>query len=249
MSFKLGKVPKGSRFGLLVALTVSAFSSANALAQPPTILFVDGSNTGRSVMCEWRARARLSMSSPEVHVFSRASGIDVIDDEKVEPLSIEPMRYDGAPEEYVQRHRGVPINVVDISRSDLVLVVGASHRDRLFDIIDFHCSPDWIAIKKKWNKDPDGVKASTKSWVAMCANTAALKAKIKTIVGCATGRDEDLPDGSEAMMGFANSTDPAAKDAFRNAYNLTARAAIETRVDAIVSAVLAAPTDKTKWCR
>lgn len=233
--------------GSLVAIAASA---QPASAGPPTLLFVCGGNTGRSVMSEWRARSLLASSPTPINVFSRGSGIDPMDEPEMETLAMDYVKSDGGTEEYTHRHRGTPVNIVDLAKADVVLTAGASHRDRLNDIIDFQCSAAWIAIKKKWNKDPDGTKASTRSWTTMCtpANITALKAKIKTIVGCATGTDGDIADGFDADEAFKHATDYATKDTHRTTYQTGTRAAIEKHVGAIAASILLAPTEPAKWC-
>lgn len=160
-----------------------------------TILFVCGGNTGRSFMGEWHARKSYGT---QINTFSRGSGILPGDSVFAEPpaAALVIQHKEATPQE-VALHRATPISITDILNSDLVLTMTSSHRNRLIDIINRECGNAYIDSKfapSPTNSAPFGDSDKAK-WVTMCQNAQALKDKIHTLIGCATGTDGDVPDG------------------------------------------------------
>jgi protein-tyrosine-phosphatase len=153
----------------------------------PTVLFVCGGNTGRSFAAmEW---TRFSKYGKGLNVFSRGSGISQEDsltpEEPMVNLLLADKRILANKKERLQKeidfHRATPASTMDIYNADIVLAMTASHKKRLFDLIDRECTSTANKPDSKLN--------------TACADTDKLKEKIHTLIGCATGKDGDIADG------------------------------------------------------
>ncbi|KEI35035.1 hypothetical protein FRA_41c09280 [Francisella sp. W12-1067] len=148
-----------------------------------TILFVCGGNTGRSVMAEWYTKHTYK----DLDTFSRGSGIDPNDEVTTEPYAEELiLKNNDATKKEISLHRATPIALTDIYKANIVLTMGTKYSDRLKNTIDRECSDFNLNYSNRsFNKD---------QWIAMCNDKDQLKAKIYTLIGCATGADGDIPD-------------------------------------------------------
>ena len=154
----------------------------------PTVLFVCGGNTGRSVMAEWYFRA-VPWYSTRFDVFSRGSGINPSDEVAIEPFAVEILTSTHeATSEEINLHRATPVSMVDIYKADIILTMTKSYKDRLINLIAAECTADSLEQHKRTDT----------SWQELCspANYINLRNKIHTLIGCATGTDGDIPDAA-----------------------------------------------------
>ncbi len=160
----------------------------------PSILFVCGGNTGRSFAAEkW---TRFSKYGRKVDAFSRGSGITAEDSLTPEEPMVDLLLADKRIPAYnkdrlhnaIKFHRATPASTMDIYNADIVLAMTKSHKQRLFDLIDHECTSANLDAKKLDTR-------TRNKWDTACLNTDALKRKIHTLIGCATGTDGDIADG------------------------------------------------------
>jgi|GEM_PF-2521885 len=171
----------------MTTFTGAAVKGEGAKETKPTVLFVCGGNTGRSVIAEWYMRAKYG---DNVDTFSRGSGIAPGDEVTTEaPAAALIVAKGNATKKQMASRRATPASITDIYNANIVLAMTSSHKTRLIAMIDRECNPA--------NLDTRGLDEETRvKWNNMCANNAeVLKNKIHTLIGCATGTDGDIPDG------------------------------------------------------
>lgn len=161
----------------------------NSKSKPATVVFVCGGNTGRSVMAEWYTRHKYSnYNGVIIDVLSRGSGIDPLDDVYTESFArgLIIQGKDATPAQ-IDLHRATPVSLIDILNSDIVLTMGEKYNNRLFNQIDRECSNfNLDYLNRSFNKE---------QWSYVCKHKdKLLKAKIHTLIGCATGFDREIPD-------------------------------------------------------
>jgi protein-tyrosine-phosphatase len=177
-------------FGL-TSVTDSVASDTSS-SKEPTIMFVCGGNTGRSVMAEWYARHHYS---DQATYFSGASGLDPDDAPMVEPYAEQLIvENSDAPKELIEIYRPHQSSLLDLYHAHLILTMGEKYNQRLYNIIDRECA--------SFNLDYPGRALNLKQWQRVCANKDEIKAKIKTLDGCATGTDGSIADAFEKDKPF-----------------------------------------------
>lgn len=187
---------------LIASSSTVAFAQAESLPSikqesKSQIMFTCGGNTGRSVMASWYTNAKYGNT---IDGFSRGSGVDPLDDVYPEPNAAQLILDNHyATLDELAMQRATPATIQDAYNANIVLTMTSSHRDRLIKLIDRECLASNIKLR-------DLSTSSQAQWNKMCDNKELLKAKIHTLIGCATGVDANIDDAFGKDMPFYQQT-------------------------------------------